>query len=293
MKPERLVQLSFIKSLLISGLLVGAPVIGLERWLKRQPSRWAQADRSVAGSARLLLSSRSTKIWHLKVPDKRFGGVSALAIDRGRLLAVTDSGVAIRFAALPPRGREWIVELHDLPAGPGVVYRKSGNDAESLLADRHGRGWWVGYEQKHSLLLFDRDLKTLIEKVTLKAAWPANVGAEALIINGRGRIAILPEGGTGAIPSGTSDAVRLPDGRLALLVRWFSWRGFVSEIRIGSGGGRPARAIRLDLGPLDNPEAIAAAPLANGGTRLWIATDDNFRPWMRTLLVALDLPPGA
>ena len=35
--------------------------------------------------------------WKLTSTDERFGGVSALAIDRGQLLALTNSGVLIRF----------------------------------------------------------------------------------------------------------------------------------------------------------------------------------------------------
>ena len=35
---------------------------------------------------------------------------------------------------------------------------------------------------------------------------------------------------------------------------------------------------------------LAAAPLADGGTRLWIMTDDDFSASRRTLLVAIDVP---
>jgi hypothetical protein len=84
----------------------------------------------------------------------------------------------------------------------------------------------------------------------------------------------------------------MADGRLVLLVRRPTWRGFESELRIAAGAGKPARRIALNVGALDNMEGVAAAPLPNGGTRLWIVSDDNFRPWMRTLLVTLDVPPG-
>jgi hypothetical protein len=76
-----------------------------------------------------------------------------------------------------------------------------------------------------------------------------------------------------------------------LLIRRPALRGFDNQLWIASGAGRPARRIALDLGMLDNMEGIAAAPLPSGGTRLWIVSDDNFRPWMRTLLVALELGP--
>jgi hypothetical protein len=110
------------------------------------------------------------------------------------------------------------------------------------------------------------------------------LGGPAVAVGGRSDL---------KVPRGTSDAARLADGRLVLLVRRLGLTGFHTEVRIAAGQGRAARRIALNLAPLDNPEAIAAAPLPDGGTRLWIVTDDNFRPWMRTLLVALDLKPGA
>jgi hypothetical protein len=78
-----------------------------------------------------------------------------------------------------------------------------------------------------------------------------------------------------------------------MLIRRPTLLGFDNQLWIASGAGRQARRITLDLGMLDNMEGIAAAPLPNGGMRLWIVSDNNFRPWMRTLLVALDLGPNA
>ena len=42
--------------------------------------------------------------WTLTVPDLRFGGLSAPAIDRGQLLALSDSAVLYRFSP-PGMGR--------------------------------------------------------------------------------------------------------------------------------------------------------------------------------------------
>jgi hypothetical protein len=94
-------------------------------------------------------------------------------------------------------------------------------------------------------------------------------------------------------PPWNSDATRMPDSRLILIIRRPTLLGFDNQLWIASGAGRPARRIALDLGMLDIMEGIAAVPLPNGGTRLWIVSDNNFRPWMRTLLVALDLGPDA
>jgi len=55
---------------------------------------------------------------------------------------------------------------------------------------------------------------------------------------------------------------------------------------------------RIDLARLqrpltvDNVEAIAAVPLAGGGWRLYLLSDDNFRRGQRTLLLAFDWKPA-
>ena len=123
-----------------------------------------------------------------------------------------------------------------------------------------------------------------------------------MVIGRGGELFALPESGGAAVgfrgtlgpvtPRGTSDATRLRNGRLAVLVRRLSMTGFASEVRISGKPGRASLRLKLPLGPLANAEAIATVPLGDGGTRLWIATDDNSKPWMRTWLLALDLPPG-
>ena len=187
--------------------------------------------------------------------------------------------------------------IRDLPDGPGNALRKAARDSEALLADPRGRGWWVGFEIYHSLWLFDRDFRRVLAKRPLDVDWRANRGAEALVA-GKAGVMMLPEDGGKAVggamiaPPGTADATRLADGRLVLLIRRISPGGFDNQLWIAAGAGRPARRVALDLGAFDNMEGVAAAPLPNGGTRLWVVSDDNFRPWMRTLLVAYDLPPG-
>jgi len=55
-------------------------------------------------------------------------------------------------------------------------------------------------------------------------------------------------------------------------------------------GYRFGRRFALPLAPLDNVEAIAVEALGAGKHRLWLMTDDNFQPPLRTLLIALDWP---
>ena len=149
---------------------------------------------------------------------------------------------------------------------------------EAIAADPRGRGWWVAYEQIHSLLLYSRDFGRLLARLPVESAdFRPNRGIEAIYPAGKG-VAWRSEA------SGASDAARLPDGRLAILERRVGLFGFESRI---TGLGRP---IELRLGRFDNPEAITAAPLPSGGTRLWVMTDNDLERWRPTLLLAIDLP---
>jgi hypothetical protein len=295
MKAERRMQPMFSRLLANLGLLL--PIMGMALWLRAQPSRWPGPDRLVRVEANELAVADGLRAWRLSAPDGRFGGLSALAVSNGELIALTDSGVAIRFAP-PAASGPMRFAMHDLPGGPGSPLRKAVRDSESLLADPAGRGWWVGFENRHSLWLFDPRFERVIASRRLKVDWPPNRGGEALAA-GEAGVMVLPErGGRAAFgpilaPSWTSDASRMSDGRLVLLIRRPTWRGFDLELRIDQGAGKPVRRIALNLAALDNLEGVAAAPLPNGGTRLWMVSDNDFRPWRRTLLVALDLPPGA
>ena len=297
MQAEPRVQPIFIK--IFSNLLLALPILGLAGWLRAQPSRSPGPERTVEGRAVEVPVGEGLRGWQLAAPEKRFGGLSALAVEPGGLVALTDSGVVVRFSSPEPGDATVVFALRDLPDGPGSPLRKSARDSESLLADPAGRGWLVAFENRHSLWLFSGGFERAIAKRRLDVDWSFNRGGEALVAARDGKVMVLPEdggraaGGAMIAPAGTSDATRLPDGRLVLLLRRWTWRGFATHLQIDGGAGRPARRIALDLAPLDNMEGIAAAPLPDGGTRLWIVSDDNFRPWMRTVLVALDLPPGA
>ena len=110
MDPERPVQRKFRKAPLAGGLLLLAGILAFDRWMPASPNRtelgWRNAPIALTpvrfdagGFAPLRLAGA----WQLTSDDRRLGGVSALAVDRGRLLALTDSGVLIRFAAPPSR----------------------------------------------------------------------------------------------------------------------------------------------------------------------------------------------
>ena len=300
-------QLTFSTSRFFSGLLVAGLVVGAHRQLSRLPDREERLDarvalhftpETIASDAALPL--RIAGAWRLTSDEPRLGGVSALAIDRGGFLALTDSGVVVRLPK-PGRGRQ-VAEFRDLPAGPGSARYKAGRDSEALARDVAGRGWWVAFENRHAAWLFDRDFSRVERRIGLGGlGWRANKGAEGALSTGGG-LTLFPEGGDEMVRVGTggiarialtnpygrlADVTELPDGRIMMLARSFSPAGFSAQLLLIEGT-KLTPVARLRLGRLDNPEAIAAEPLPGGITRLWVMTDNDYRRRVPTLLVALD-----
>ena len=93
-----------------------------------------------------------------------------------------------------------------------------------------------------------------------------------------------------------SDAVRLPDGEIIVLLRDYGLAGL--RTAFGVLVDTPEvwwveRCVPLGLGLFRNFEEMTAQPLSSGGgTRLWFVTDDNFQLPMATDLFALGVPPG-
>jgi hypothetical protein len=307
-QAERSVQHSFSKSSFFSGLLIAGLVVGAHRHLTALPDREARADVraamdfvpvELAGDAALPL--RVAGAWRLTSAEPRLGGVSALALDGGGLLAVTDSGVIIRLPR-PGRGAA-VATFRDLPGGPGYGRFKSGRDSEALARDLAGGGWWVTFENHHSLYLFDQGFTRVERRIGLgRLGWRANKGAEGAV-SGQGGLLLFPEGGEEMVRVGSdgsieriglanpygrlADATTLPDGRIIVLARTFSPAGFSARLLL-LDGNRLAPLATLRLGRLDNPEAIAAERLPGGAIRLWVMTDNDYRRRVPTLLIALD-----
>ena len=218
--------------------------------------------------------ARIAGAWTLSTEDRRAGGFSGLAIDRGKLLGLTDGGMLVWLPFPPAAGRGVI---RPLPAVAGNPQTKIGRDSEALA--RAADGWWVAFEQDHQLIRFRPDFTRPLRRVALRdPRLRHNRGMEAIVV--ARRVTAYPE------TSGVSDAAVMPDGRIALLKRRFGLQGFSSRI-----DGLPGGTFELPLGALDNPEGIAAQALAGGGTRLWVITDNDQRRWLPTLLVAVDVPP--
>ncbi len=295
----------------VAGGLLLLSAIGLfDLWLASFPNRvelgW-QAARIEFRPVRLdpaeFAPLRLAGAWRLTSNDPRFGGVSALALDRGRLLALSDSGVLIRFRPLARAAA-----IGELPGGPRSPGYKRNRDSEALMRDPGGRGWWVAFENHHELWLYDREFKRPLKRIELgKRRWPANRGIEAIAADGSSLLLVSEAGDrllrvtdlrARSLPIANargriSEAAPVGPGRYLTVERRLTPFGFRNALvtleKLGNGY-RFGRRVALPLGPVDNVEAMAIERLPDGGRRLWLMTDDNFQPPFRTLLVALDLP---
>jgi hypothetical protein len=307
---EQALQPSFRKIFFFNGLLAGVMVI-----LAYLPIH-ALPDRRQRPATIVTLSYQAVALPHSQAPlrlagawvatagDPRFAGLSALAIDGGRFLALSDLGAVVRFD-LPTKGQPAAV-LQDLRVGPGPFGKKKSRDAESLARDPQGRGWWVGYEQRHSLWLYDASFGRALASVDLRATnWRANNGAEGLVVR-NDQLLVVAENGSDAIRVDASgpkllklhseaeiaDAARGPDGSTWVLTRAEGLNGIEQLIAplvethdgylVGHGWPLPKSAF-------DNFEGMAIEAQPDGHWRFWLVTDDGHRVMARTLLVALDL----
>ncbi|MEO7365750.1 MAG: esterase-like activity of phytase family protein [Sphingomicrobium sp.] len=313
MDAEREVQRPFRIARPLAGLIMAAVLVLAHRALLTIPNRhelgWRDARVAfnlVPIDAEGLGPLKLVGAWKLTSDDPRFGGISALAVDRGRMLALTDSGVLVRFSAPGQTpGPAWIGEL---PDGPGSPNFKPNRDSEALLRDPQDRGWWVAFENRDELWLYDRDFGRALERIHLGSrGWGANRGVEGMAPDGTS-LQLLPESGDSLLRVTESRARSMPianaRGRISDAAALGPRQSFVIERRLTPLGFRNAlvmldktpngyrfgRRQRLPLGPIDNAEALAIQRLANGTRRLWLMTDDNLQPPLRTLLIALDLP---
>lgn len=261
--------------------------------------------------------------WRLRSNDPRFGGISAMHVEDGQVLAVSDAGSLIRFPLLRFGGG--VGRIDAIPDGPGAGGRKQDRDAEAMTVA--GRRAWIGFERHNSLWRYDRDGWRSTAKAVPRAMrkWRANAGSEGMARLADGRFLVFSEGnegerdtplllfagdpaeaGTGAVtlsyrpPAGyrITDAAALPDGRIVFLNRSFSiFDGMTAKLGIArlpavvrEGmvlGGEEVADLRSPAA-IDNMEALSATR-ERGRTILWIASDDNFSPLQRTLLLKFAL----
>lgn len=259
--------------------------------------------------------------WALTSNDPRFGGISALHVEAGRVLALSDAGWRARFP-LPGRRSAVRADIAMMEAGPGPAEQKENRDVESLTV--HGPTLWVGYEQGNMVWryrLSDFAVRGSAAPAAM-ARWSANRGAEAMVRLADGRFLVFSEGkggdsevllfagdpaaaATKALrlryrpPAGfrITDAALLPDGRLALLHRRVGlFEGFTARLAVARMpalaegaviAGDEAAAFEGTV-TRDNFEALSASR-EGGRTIVWIASDDNYNKLQRTLLLKFAL----
>lgn len=200
-------------------------------------------------------------------------------------------------------------------------------DSEALTQMRDGR-LAVSFEQEPRILIYDvnRDgpFGAAVEGPPLAGAdrLPSNASLEALTIDGDGNFVVGAEGGGGAtpiwvapldasapVPARFSHRLLLgysltgldrgPDGGFFALERFYApiigARArivFWPDSALAEPGAIEGAEELARLAPpllLDNFEAIAAVRRADGGVRIYIASDDNMSDRQRTLLYAFDL----
>ena len=307
---EQALQHSFMKSVVFNGLIM-ATAISLVVLLIR-----AMPDRRASASAVVPLTYRSVELapvegplylagaWEIEATDRRLGGLSALAADRGKFLAISDRGVVVTFDR--PGSAKPLMRLSDLREGPGPFGKKWARDAESIVRDPRGRGWWVGFEQRHSIWLYDPQFQHALASVDLKPAnWSDNGGPEGLTVS-EGKLLVLGENGRDGILIGpadrqqlklhagaeVADASRAPDGSIWVLLRQPGLNGIaqsVAPLQKTQDGWTVGPTSSLPKGPLDNFEGMLIEQRSDGGWRFWLVSDNDYRSMARTLLVALDV----
>jgi hypothetical protein len=252
--------------------------------------------------------------WNIESNDPRFGGLSTLHVENGEALAFSDSGFRISFP-LPRDGRVR-AEIAPLAEGPGSASAKADRDVEAMAV--LGPLVWVAFERANQVWRYHRDGWRSDSSASPHAIseWRANRGSEAMVRLSDGRFLIFSEGDGGEAvlfngdpaaegtpwralkyrpPQGyrITDAALLPDGRLLFLNRSVGITGFSAKLSVGRfTGGPPGSVITGEeiatLDGLDNLEGLSVTQ-EEGRTIVWLASDDNFMPLQRTLLLKFAL----
>lgn len=266
----------------------------------------------------------------LTSPAPEWGGYSGMVMsdDGSSIVAISDVGHWLRLelthdaaGKLAGVGAARTGPLLDEAGKP--VSGKEWSDAEAIAA-APGDGFIVAFERNHRLWRYaaadgvpngsaqpveaPADIKTL----------PENSGIEALLVNGKGELTLLAEGGPvegasrgwrqrgsnwqpiwiersdGFEPTDLADA---REGQRILLERRYTEKdGPAARISVlpGADSDGPQAAytlavLRLPLS-VDNFECIAVRPGPENSRYIYLLSDNNQNPQQRTLLLQLQLP---
>jgi hypothetical protein len=278
--------------------------------------------REGAPQARRLGALTFIEGWWLRSNHPHFGGISAMHVNGRSVLALSDGGMLMRFD-VPTRAARIPLAIGGLVEAPGPG--KKQRDSEAMVV-HEGRAW-ISFERENAVLRYHTanwrsDASAKPEEMR---RWSVNSGSEAMVRLRDGRFLIFAEGfglrdgtseallfrGDPAVP-GTkvvrlnyrpppgfriTDAAELPDGRLLFLNRHISiFQGFLAKLTVADppdlrpGAVISGREIAHFQPPVttDNYEALSIVQ-ERGRTILWIASDDNFMGFQRTLLLKFAL----
>lgn len=260
--------------------------------------------------------------WALQSSDPVFGGLSGLVVQANARLALSDTGVLLRFS------RDWRkAAINQLPRTCIPADLKTLSDSESLAQGVDGT-LWAGFEWRNRFCRIAADGRAREFAPPSMQGWPKTGGAETLAILPDGRFVVIaerPQGG-GPVspllifdgdptdpaakvvemkyqpPNGfrPTDAKALPDGRVLVLNRRFEFPfSFSAVLTIleplpGEPGqilrGRPIVVIASNAALRDNYEGLGVEQ-RGGRTYLWLISDDNFVPQQHTYLLKFELLP--
>lgn len=264
--------------------------------------------------------------WVLDSEDPRFGGISAMHVDGGEAIAISDSGTVLRFA-LPRSAGSGRLRVERLRTGH---WSPRHPDAEAMLV--HDGKALIAFESRNVVARYG--ISDWREEQAARPPpmqlWRRNSGPEAMVRLADGRFLVFAEGRRDESPSSPvllfdgdpsqagaravelryrrpagfriTDAAQLPDGRLLLLNRRAVWLGGFSaklviaeahRLRAGATiAGRTIAELRSPL-TVDNMEALSVTR-EGGRTIVRIASDNNFTAIQRTLLLEFALvEPGS
>lgn len=254
--------------------------------------------------------------WELESDDFRFGGISALHVEGSEVLAFSDGGYTIRFPL--PDGREAPADIRPAPKGTDSPAVKEQRDVEAAAV--LGPLAWLAFERANEVWRYDRQTwrSQAGSAPAAMAQWPLNSGSEAMLRLPDGRFLVFAESdgetseailfdGDPAVdgtrwskllyrpPTGyvITDAALLPDGAMLFLNRKVDLGGFSVKLTLAqpaplAEGATIAGEEIATLEGLDNLEGISLTH-EGGRTIVWLASDDNYGPLQRTLLLKFAL----
>jgi hypothetical protein len=266
--------------------------------------------------------------WELRSRNENFGGISALvALPNGRFVGIGDAGTVITFGLTDDKqiDRATITPLPNLYS-PNFNYKD--RDSEGLAYAPDSRQYWVSFEGKHAIRRYDASFarQTGIMRPAELQKLPRNKGIECIIRLTDGRFMMIAESLDDDMHSAwvfsgdpiensttttsfkfrppvgyrVTDAVQLPDGRIAILNRAVRFpSGFTAKVSllspesikgIGDDSVISADVIAALSPPLlvDNMEGIAVTGAGNK-LFLWLISDNNFTILQRTILMKFRL----